>query len=465
MTQHRASLLAATAPRPRLLCVLACAAAPALAGDPCAPSWDHTPGAPGATASVHALAYVPDVFGGEGRVVAGGDFSMIGGVAAARLASWNGSTWEPIPGSPNGPVYAIAVFDDGNGPAMYVGGAFSEAGGAAAANVARWDGAQWSALGAGVNNDVYTMHAHDDGAGPALYIGGVFTQTGGVNAFSIVRWNGQSLAPFAVGMNGSVRALASWMHDGSPRLGAFGGFTTAGGVSAARAASWDGAAWSPLGAGLSGVGQCAAPHPDGGVVVGGIFGDAGGAPANRVAWWDGASWSPLGSGVNDRVRALRVADLGDGQGPAIYAGGDFIVSGGEFVPRAARWDGATWAPIASTIDNGAVRALAFAPQTPGSPGAPGAAPALWLGGDFTVLETQVAVRVTRLVGCASDEPPPECPGDADMNGVVDFADLSVVLSNFGASGTPGAPGDLNNDGEVDFADLSLVLSNFGAVCE
>ncbi|TVQ62300.1 MAG: hypothetical protein EA379_05585 [Phycisphaerales bacterium] len=56
-----------------------------------------------------------------------------------------------------------------------------------------------------------------------------------------------------------------------------------------------------------------------------------------------------------------------------------------------------------------------------------------------------------------------CPGDANGDGVVDFADLSTVLGNFGQSGA-GVPGDVNGDGEVDFADLSEVLSNFGTEC-
>ncbi|TVQ61895.1 MAG: hypothetical protein EA379_05640 [Phycisphaerales bacterium] len=44
----------------------------------------------------------------------------------------------------------------------------------------------------------------------------------------------------------------------------------------------------------------------------------------------------------------------------------------------------------------------------------------------------------------------DCPGDFTGDNVVDFADLSEVLSDFG--------------GAYDFADLSLVLANFGADC-
>lgn len=53
-------------------------------------------------------------------------------------------------------------------------------------------------------------------------------------------------------------------------------------------------------------------------------------------------------------------------------------------------------------------------------------------------------------------------GDANGDGVVNFADLNVVLSSFGQSGPPGSlPGDLNGDGVVNFADMNMVLSAFG----
>ena len=52
------------------------------------------------------------------------------------------------------------------------------------------------------------------------------------------------------------------------------------------------------------------------------------------------------------------------------------------------------------------------------------------------------------------------PGDVNGDGVVNFADLNIVLSNFGQTG-PGLPGDADGDGDVDFADLNIVLSNFG----
>jgi len=62
-------------------------------------------------------------------------------------------------------------------------------------------------------------------------------------------------------------------------------------------------------------------------------------------------------------------------------------------------------------------------------------------------------------------PPPSCPGDANGDGLVDGADLSVLLSTFGTkSPEPGTGADANGDGFVDGADLSVLLANFGSEC-
>ncbi len=56
-----------------------------------------------------------------------------------------------------------------------------------------------------------------------------------------------------------------------------------------------------------------------------------------------------------------------------------------------------------------------------------------------------------------------CPGDANGDRIVNFADLNIVLGEFGLTGA-GLAGDVNGDGVVNFADLNLVLSNFGTAC-
>ena len=85
----------------------------------------------------------------------------------------------PICGTQN-LVFALTVFDDGSGPALYAGGTFTSAGGVAANRIAKWNASSWSPLGSGMEGGlasvpfVEDISVFDDGSGPALYAGGIF---------------------------------------------------------------------------------------------------------------------------------------------------------------------------------------------------------------------------------------------------------------------------------------------------
>ena len=53
------------------------------------------------------------------------------------------------------------------------------------------------------------------------------------------------------------------------------------------------------------------------------------------------------------------------------------------------------------------------------------------------------------------------PGDANGDGKVDVNDLTIVLTNFGQTGTTWSQGEFTGDGTVDVNDLTIVLSNYG----
>ncbi len=62
-------------------------------------------------------------------------------------------------------------------------------------------------------------------------------------------------------------------------------------------------------------------------------------------------------------------------------------------------------------------------------------------------------------------PPPPCEGDADGDFMVNFGDITNVLTNWGANYAPASgPGDSNHDGVVDFADITNSLGNWGSAC-
>lgn len=57
-----------------------------------------------------------------------------------------------------------------------------------------------------------------------------------------------------------------------------------------------------------------------------------------------------------------------------------------------------------------------------------------------------------------------CQQDSNGDGVIDAADLSVLLGSFGQAVQVNTLGDLNADGLVNSADLSVMLGVFGNVC-
>lgn len=57
-----------------------------------------------------------------------------------------------------------------------------------------------------------------------------------------------------------------------------------------------------------------------------------------------------------------------------------------------------------------------------------------------------------------------CNGDADGNGVVNFADVTNVLANWGTASGCLPQGDADASGVVDFNDITTVLANWGASC-
>jgi hypothetical protein len=53
------------------------------------------------------------------------------------------------------------------------------------------------------------------------------------------------------------------------------------------------------------------------------------------------------------------------------------------------------------------------------------------------------------------------PGDANMNGTVDFGDLLILAQNYGRNAENFSGGDFNHDGNVGFDDLLILAQNYG----
>lgn len=162
----------------------------------------------------------------QGDVVATGSWSSIDGVAAERIAAWDGTDWAPLGAGVDGLVRTM-VEHDGD---LYVGGSFANAGGAPARNVAAWDGSTWSALGDGLGNQIRDLFVYDG----AVHATGDFTSSGTEAVAHVARWDGSAWQPLGSGLNDDGQAMAQFEES----LVVVGDFTTAGGISSANIAVW-----------------------------------------------------------------------------------------------------------------------------------------------------------------------------------------------------------------------------------
>jgi hypothetical protein len=159
-----------------------------------------------------------------------------------------------------------------------------------------------------------------------------------------------------------VHAIGTWDPDGPgplpPRLVVGGQFVTGSPV-LNHIALWDGATWQPLASGMNGgIRGLATWDPDASgpqianLVAGGGFSTAGGLAAKNIARWNGVSWQPLGTGLNDIVNALNSWDPDGFLGPApseLIAAGAFtqVGPGGTAIPYVGRWNGSAWSALAA----------------------------------------------------------------------------------------------------------------------
>jgi hypothetical protein len=357
----------------------------------------------GLNGTVRALAVFDD---GHGPALfAGGMFTAVNGPAIQNIARWDGQSWSAVGTGVNGEVRALVVFDDGAGPALFAGGQFQITGVPGTDHIARWDGTSWMPLGSGVQyggiTSVNALAVFDEGLGPRLFVGGDFTSASGVPANRIARWDGSAWSALGNGVSGGnaiVTALANCDLGSGPALYTSGQFTSAGGAGASHIARWNGTSWSSLGSGLAveALALCAFDEGSGvpALFAVGLFQSAGGNPAaHYIARWNG-SWSAVGGGLDLLASAAAVLD--DGQGPKLYVGGLFHLAGSVGSEFIARWDGAQWLPLSTGRGTGGqlgqVWALSVISTSAGDE--------LFAGGAFTSVGTLPASSIARWSGGA-----------------------------------------------------------------
>jgi uncharacterized delta-60 repeat protein len=286
---------------------------------------------PNANSSVHAI-----VVQGDGKILAGGTFSIIGGQTRntiARLDAVTGAadSWNP---NANGQVESIAVQSDGK---ILAGGFFSgtnSIGGQTRNHIARLDGTTGAADSWNPNADTYVNSIAVQADGKIL-VGGNFGTIGGPTRNYIARLdatNGlaDSWDPNA---NGNVSSIVV-QADG--RILAGGSFTAIGGQLRLRIARLDATtgvadSWNPNNANLFVL--SIAVQADGKIVVGGGFTSIGGQTRNRIARLDATTGLADSFDPNANSNVYSVGVQADGK---ILAGGLFTTlspDGGATVTR------------------------------------------------------------------------------------------------------------------------------------
>ena len=298
----------------------------------------------------------------------GGQFDVAGGLICNKMAKWNGTNWDTIPGVPGGDN--ISAFESFNGEfyigrgfspfihkwngsawsfvgtglnnvvvdmiefnsELYAGGIFTTAGGNPANRIAKWNGTTWSAVGTGMNKDVLSLAVYKG----ELYAAGRFDTASEYNVVNhIAKWSGNFWVPLGAGVNGgAVSAMAVYKDE----LYVCGNFTTAGGLASPLIARWNGSSWNTVSTGIAGIAVGSFAEYNGELYTGGLFDSAGIVPANNIAKWDGINWSALGStnnGITGFVDALAVYNN------ELYVSGRISDAGGISVNNIARWSTTT----------------------------------------------------------------------------------------------------------------------------
>ena len=311
--------------------------APRLAG------WNAATGtwttASGNSSTVGSAVYALTTF--QDRLIAGGDFTAVEGIAANGVAQWDGTAWRALgpPGvGPSTTAYLVRAFAEYNG-GLVVGGSFTTAGGTSANRVALWNGVEWAPLGVGLSATVRGLAVVNG----ILYAGGTFELSGTTRVNYIAQWSQTEWKPVGGGVNFHVFSLTS--YEGT--LIVAGEFWIAGDSvpGTVRIAQWNGDAWLGLGGGVSGSHVTATIVYGNNLIAGGLFTSVGGVPASNIARWNGTAWSPLGAGTADRVYGLAEFE-GD-----LAVGGWFTLAGGVAANYVALWDGEVWAPLGSGVND------------------------------------------------------------------------------------------------------------------
>lgn len=419
------------------------------AGPPCADEWTITP-TPNVGDSVTRLTSVTSRSADDAWAV--GLWRDASGVHGPLALHWNGSAWSETALPPTAHLGtspdAAGVEAASNGDIWVVGSVFAGYPYDNRPLVLRRRGSTWDVVEAVTlrPQTVYPFAARGGSLAEAAALapddiwavgqGAGFGDAGATTVPLAVHWNGSSWTDVDVPrVANRHHELSDVVAISTDDVWAVGDYRNIGGQFRAVTYHWDGEQWSHVPSPIedllsSGLEDIAATGPDNVWAIGSASG-----VGVVVMRWDGAQWSLMPA-------------------PPNY-GGSLVVTGPNEVWASGwdgfwRWNGSAWDAVPVAVP-GATYVL----RNGGMEIVEGGD--IWCVG-FTTLEDGITSSTLAERFTAGT-----LPGDANGDNTVNFADLNIVLSQFGQSGA-GLAGDVNRDGSVNFADLNLVLSAFGSAC-
>ncbi len=337
-----------------------------------------------------------------------GQLGAAGPHADVDLAAWNGSAWRAIPasllpyssGPANPSIHFLAVLDTGNGPELYAAGNFTEIEGVPARSLAKRTPGGWAAVGGNALPNaaplsIVSLSVVDDGSGPALYVGHGLDSIAGAPEGVLSKWDGVQWTSAGGSLRGHVTDVAAFDDGGGLELFVSGQNLTNSGVGGfASVMVRSGSTWTSLGGALNGIARRLVVHDDGSGSK--LYAAGISTPVVvGVSYWNGAGWTPVGPApVGGEVTELEVVTLP--AGPRLIAGGSFADLGNSTSRGLALWDGATW-------NNVGAEGLAGLPSIGGVASSVagadlGSGPRLFVTGSFTRVDSVSALNAASWDG-------------------------------------------------------------------
>lgn len=197
----------------------------------------------------------------QGKLYAGGNFTIAGGAFAKNLAVWDGEEWSALGRGANKPVRSMVQDKAGD---IYVSGDFDTLDGVSAKRAAKWDGNTWTQLGNGLDVTPLKMVGDSSGTLYALQVvyGTKYSQT-------IRKWNGSAWD--SVPSLDTSYSISDIAIGGEQHLFACGRFRSKDDIFVME---WDGTAWkSPVDSiSVTGHADAMAIDSKGVLYIGGWFG-------------------------------------------------------------------------------------------------------------------------------------------------------------------------------------------------